>query len=289
MNWFDKLTPVLTTREMADLKAKVKAERAVKPIWPAGPEVFSVFQVCPYENTRVVILGQDPYPNQHAHGIAFSSKQSRMECPKSLANIFKEVYDELYINSGISYVDCFPSTDLTCWVKQGVLLMNTVLTAEQDKPDSHANLGWDFFTDKIMEMLNNHPNDLVFMLWGSRAKKFRDKITQERHLVLEAAHPSPLSAANGFFGCGHFTALNEFLKKKFYADLIRQINEIMPYSQLAEITGKYLQNRGIQITFEDMKQAAIYYGERFPGFVELLSPEISSKYVINFKTVSNGN
>lgn len=286
MNWFEKLTPILTTKEMADVRAKIKKERETKVIYPAGNEVFTVFQLCPYETTKVVILGQDPYPNEHAHGIAFSSRQARQNCPKSLANIFMEIQRELFPDQGL--IDCFPTTDLSCWVKQGVLLMNTVLTVEKDKPDSHTDIGWDFFTGKVMEELNNHPNDLVFLLWGAKARKFRDRITQERHLVLEAAHPSPLSASQGFFDCGHFIKVNEFLRDKFFKEPEDKINEIMPYSQIAEITGKYLQSKGIQTTFEDVKRAAVYYGIRFPKFLEQLAPEIAKVYSINFKTVTNG-
>lgn len=286
MNWFEKLTPILTTKEMSDVRAKIKTERQTKTIWPLGPDVFSVFQLCSYENTRVVILGQDPYPNNHAHGVAFSSKQDRQLCPKSLANIFNEIWKELYEHE--SFSDCFPSTDLTCWVDQGVLLMNTVLTVAENEPDSHSEIGWDFFTGKIIEMLNEHPNNLVFMLWGTKAKKFRDMITQPRHLILEAAHPSPMSANQGFFGCGHFVAANKFLRDQFFKEPEERLNEIMPYSQIAEITGKYLQSKGIETTFEDVKAAAIYYGIRFPKFLEQLAPEMATKYVINFRTVNHG-
>jgi len=283
MNWFEKIMPILTTKEMADMKAKVKEARSKVTIWPESKEVFNVFQICPYEQTRVVILGQDPYPNQHAHGIAFSSKQPFEHIPKSLANIFKEIHEELYPQE--PYESCFQSSDLTDWVKQGVLLMNTVLTVENNKPDSHANTGWEFFTEKVMQLLNDHPNNLVFLLWGSKAKAYRSYITNDRHLILEAAHPSPMSASTGFFGCGHFIKVNKFLKDEFFRPVEQMLEPELNSSKIAEITGKFLQNKGIVTNFEQVVSAAKYYGIRFPKFLEQLAPEITNNYQINFKTV----
>lgn len=175
-----------------------------KIIYPKPEDLFNALRYTSYQDTKVVIFGQDPYhnPNQ-AHGLCFSV-QKPTPAPPSLINIYKE------LNAEYGYP--IPNHgDLTSWASQGVLLLNTILTVEQNKPMSHANKGWEIFTNHIIELLNNHDTPIVFMLWGTPSKAKKKLITNPKHLILECAHPSPLSAYRGFFGCNHFKLANDFL------------------------------------------------------------------------------
>ena len=189
----------------AELIAFVKNEYAQTRIFPPGKLIFNAFNHCTVDNTKVVILGQDPYhgPGQ-AHGLCFSV-QPGVQPPPSLQNIFKELQSDLGI---------VPPKDgtLTKWAKQGVLMLNTTLTVRAGQANSHKNLGWTTFTDHVIEKLNDHEKPIVFLLWGGNARSKARLITAPQHLVLEAAHPSPLSAYNGFFGCHHFSMCNDYLK-----------------------------------------------------------------------------
>lgn len=177
-----------------------------KIIYPHGGEIFSAFDLTPFDQTKVVIIGQDPYhgPGQ-AHGLCFSVKPG-IKTPPSLVNIYKELKNDL---------DITPPTHgyLDDWAKQGVLLLNSVLTVEKGLAGSHRNKGWEIFTDKIIEVLNAEKENLVFILWGSPAQKKGAKIDEKKHLVLKSVHPSPLSAHRGFFGNKHFSQTNEYLLK----------------------------------------------------------------------------
>lgn len=179
-----------------------------KQIYPPQNEVFSAFMLTEFSDVKVVILGQDPYhgPNQ-AHGLAFSVKPP-VAPPPSLVNMYKELAQDI---TGFQ----IPQHGyLVSWAQQGVLLLNTVLTVEQGKAHSHANFGWETFTDKVIEQLNQHREHLVFLLWGSHAQKKGQFIDRNRHCVLTAPHPSPLSAHRGFLGCRHFSKANAYLKEK---------------------------------------------------------------------------
>lgn len=174
---------------------------------PNRNNVFKAFRKCDYSSTRLVIIAQDPYYNEGvANGLAFSTDQEK--APPSLKNIFKEIKTSIG-------EDNFNSNDLTSWTNQGVLLLNAALTTELGVAKAHSKLGWDLFTKRVLQELNNHPNDIVFMLWGNDAKKLKQYIINDRHLILEAAHPSPLSASRGFFGCNHFKLANDFIKEKY--------------------------------------------------------------------------
>ena len=185
-----------------------QAKAAGKIVYPPQSEIFSAFSLTEFEAVKVVILGQDPYhgPNQ-AHGLAFSVKPP-VAPPPSLVNIYKELAQDIP-NFQIPHHGY-----LVDWAKQGVLLLNTVLTVEQGQAHSHANFGWETFTDKVIEQLNLHRENLVFLLWGSHAQKKGQFIDQNRHFVLRAPHPSPLSAHRGFFGCHHFSQANHYLESK---------------------------------------------------------------------------
>ena len=185
----------------------VKEEYKNNTIYPPGKEIFRAFDECSFENTKVVIIGQDPYhgPGQ-ANGLCFSVRQG-IPMPPSLINIFKEICDDL----GKS----FPSDgDLSRWAKQGVLLLNATLTVRANMAGSHQNKGWEEFTDSVIRLLSAGKENLVFMLWGAYAQKKGQIIDRNRHLVLESAHPSPLAANKGFFGNRHFSQANNYLRIK---------------------------------------------------------------------------
>ncbi|HOD61641.1 MAG TPA: uracil-DNA glycosylase [Bacilli bacterium] len=180
-------------------------EYRTKVIYPSMYDIFKALILTDYEDVKVVILGQDPYhgPGQ-AHGLCFSVPEG-ISLPPSLQNIYKEIENDLQIKMN-------PSGDLTCWAKEGVLLLNTVLTVRANQANSHHGKGWELFTDKIIELLNAREKPIVFILWGNNAKAKIEKIDNPHHLVLTAPHPSPLSAYYGFFGCRHFSKTNNFLK-----------------------------------------------------------------------------
>ena len=188
------------------LAAFIHDEYETKNIYPPKVQVFSAFENCDYENIKVVILGQDPYHQRgQAHGMCFSVNPG-VKIPPSLVNIFKELENEY---------GCFMPDNgyLMPWAKQGVFLLNTVLTVEDSRPRSHAGKGWEIFTDHAIARINEKEDHVVFMLWGKDARSKAGMINRSRHLVLEAPHPSPLSAYYGFFGCGHFASADRFLKE----------------------------------------------------------------------------
>lgn len=191
-----------------NLKQFLVDEYATKRIYPPKRLILNAFDNTSYDEVNVVILGQDPYynPNQ-AMGMSFSVPQGVVP-PRSLENMFKEIEQDTGRKSEIV------GGDLTPWAKQGVLLLNTALTVEGGKPNSHQGKGWETFTDEVIRYLNERKRPMVFLLWGRNAYAKKQLITNSQHLVLTAAHPSPLSAHNGFFGCKHFTKANEFLKQQ---------------------------------------------------------------------------
>lgn len=186
------------------LRAILAKEYREQTIYPDMYDIFNALRYTPYEKVKAVIIGQDPYhgPGQ-AHGLCFSVKKG-VKPPPSLQNIFKELHDDLGCE--------IPSHgELTDWTRQGVMLMNTVLTVRRGQPNSHKGLGWEIFTDHVIELLNAREKPIVFLLWGANAGAKAALLTGPHHLVLRAAHPSPYSAHNGFFGCRHFSAANRFL------------------------------------------------------------------------------
>jgi uracil-DNA glycosylase len=176
-----------------------------KIIYPPGDEIFSSFNETPFKKVKVVIIGQDPYhgPDQ-AHGMSFSVKPG-IKSPPSLVNIYKEIESDL----GITRPD---HGFLLDWAKQGVLLLNAVLTVERSMPASHRGKGWEIFTDRVIEILNAKRENLVFLLWGAFAQSKASMLDEDRHLILKAPHPSPFSAHKGFLGCKHFSKANKYLK-----------------------------------------------------------------------------
>jgi uracil-DNA glycosylase len=188
---------MLSKKELFSLLRKVSVEYKNGVVYPPKKQIFRAFT---YDKIKIVILGQDPYHEKNqANGLAFSVND-RVKIPPSLRNIFKEL--NISPKNG----------DLTKWAEQGVLLLNTALTVREGQADSHKKL-WEKFTVSVIEELNEYETPLVFMLWGNNAKSYEKYITDKKHLILTAAHPSPLSASRGFFGCNHFSVANEFLKK----------------------------------------------------------------------------
>lgn len=198
---------------------KVEREYATHKIYPAENKIFSAFKLTPFKDVKVVIIGQDPYHGEgQAHGLCFSVMPG-IQTPPSLVNIFKEIADDIG-----GYVP--DNGYLVPWAKQGVLLLNSVLTVREGQPNSHRPLGWEEFTDAVIKSLNKKDNKIVFLLWGNNAKQKASLIDQDKHFVLTASHPSPLSAYNGFFGCKHFSKTNELLEKSGQKAINWQIENI---------------------------------------------------------------
>ena len=182
----------------------VKNEYKNKTIFPPYENVFDALRFTDYNNVKVVILGQDPYHGLgEAHGLSFSVKEN-VKMPPSLQNIFKELYSDLGIKR--------TKSDLTDWAKEGVLLLNSIMTVEKDKPLSHKNKGWEIFTDTIISKLNEREEPVIFLLWGNFARSKKELITNKSHKIIESVHPSPLSASRGFFGSKPFSKINNYLK-----------------------------------------------------------------------------
>lgn len=197
-----------------NLKNFLLQEYATRTVYPPKSLILNAFDQTPYDKVKVVILGQDPYYNPgQAMGMSFSVNKG-VAVPKSLQNMFKEIADDIGRPSAIE------GGDLTPWARQGVLLLNTVLTVVAGQPNSHKGMGWETFTDAVIKKLNSRNTPTVFLLWGRNALDKRALITNPTHLVLTAAHPSPLSAFNGFFGCRHFSKTNEFLRKNGLEEIV---------------------------------------------------------------------
>jgi len=209
-SWKAALAGEFEAPYMQSLRAfLLEQKRARRVIYPPSDHIFAALDLCPLDRTKVVIIGQDPYhgPNQ-AHGLCFSV-QPGVDQPPSLINIFKEINDDLGGPANRLGAD---KGCLEPWARQGVLLLNAVLTVERGRAGSHQGRGWEAFTDSVVDVLNRERQHLVFMLWGSYAQKKGAGIDRNRHLVLTAPHPSPLSAHRGFFGCRHFSKANAYLE-----------------------------------------------------------------------------
>ena len=213
-SWKQKLAAEFEKPYFAELTAFVKKEYAGDRIYPPPKNIFRAFDLCPFENVKVVILGQDPYHGaRQANGLAFAVDE-HVPIPPSLNNIFKEIQNDVGGDRAKSEEVLRPagrSGDLSRWAEQGVLLLNATLTVRAHSAGSHQEKGWEQFTDAAIRALSDCREHLVFMLWGNYAKQKGAHIDRNKHLVLEAPHPSPFSAANGFFGCKHFSKANEYL------------------------------------------------------------------------------
>ena len=203
MMWNQIIKKEKSKEYFSDLALFLDEEYSNKTIYPKREDLFKAFECCPFEEVKLVIIGQDPYhgPNQ-ANGLSFSVHRDTA-LPPSLKNMFKELEDDLGIKR--------KNGDLEGWARQGVLMLNKILSVEQKKPDSHATSGWNTFTDNIIESLNNHPDTIIYLLWGNHARKLKKNISS-RHIIIEGVHPSPLSSYRGFFGSKPYSKINETLK-----------------------------------------------------------------------------
>lgn len=215
MSWDEIILSFVSSLEGEALKTKVSERRKANKVYPDAKDIFKAFRITPIEDTVIVILGLDPYINDnHAHGLAFSSKQSKQ--PDSLKVIFKELRRDLYHHlNDAQWKRFFPHNDLTPWAKKGILLLNRYYTVDEGKPKSHKDFGWDWFNKHVFEQLNNYSKPIVFMFWGNESKEFAQYVTNPIHLVLEGAHPdydvnNPDNPK--FHGCGHFKQAVDFIK-----------------------------------------------------------------------------
>lgn len=218
-DWLKPLESEFRKPYYRELYSFVKDEYSKRIVYPPSDEIFSALHLTPLKDVKVVLLGQDPYHNEgQAHGLSFSVRPGQ-DIPPSLVNIYQELHDDLgcYIpNNGF----------LESWAKQGVLLLNTVLTVRAHAANSHQGKGWEHFTDAIIEAVETQDRPIVYLLWGRPAQSKIPMITNPKHLILKAPHPSPLSAYRGFFGCRHFSQTNEFLERNGVTPINWQIENI---------------------------------------------------------------
>ncbi len=211
-DWDQILKEEFSQEYYLTLRKFLKKEYSTKRIFPDMYDIFNAFKYTSYKDVRIVIIGQDPYHGfGQAHGLCFSVKKG-VEPPPSLKNIYKEIDNELHIgipNHG----------ELSKWAAQGVLLLNTVLTVREGQANSHRGMGWEIFTDHVIEKLNARNTPIIFLLWGANARSKKALINNPIHKILECAHPSPLSAYNGFFGCGHFAKANQILRENGFNEI----------------------------------------------------------------------
>ena len=205
-DWLPALQEEFRKPYYKQLFSFVKQEYDTQVIYPPADDIFNAFHFTPLNEVKVLILGQDPYHNEHqAHGLSFSVLPEQTEIPPSLQNIYQELHDDL---------GCYRPNNgyLEKWARQGVLMLNTVLTVRAHQANSHQGKGWEHFTDAVIQAINAQDRPIVYMLWGRPAQSKIPMLTNPKHLILKAPHPSPLSAYRGFFGCKHFSQANQFLQ-----------------------------------------------------------------------------
>ncbi len=219
-SWKNILMEEFNQPYFSDLRDFLVEEKKNNVVFPPGPQIFNAFNKTPWDYVRVVIIGQDPYHGKgQAHGLCFSVPEG-IKPPPSLVNIFKEIRDDLG-------VDIPGHGNLEYWAMQGVFLLNATLTVRANQAGSHQGKGWETFTDAVIKKLSGEKENLVFLLWGRFAQDKRSLIDPARHLILEAAHPSPFSARNGFFGCKHFSKTNQFLEDHNFKAIDWRIPDVM--------------------------------------------------------------
>lgn len=219
-DWLDSVKSEFAEPYYKDLYNFVREEYSTREIYPPADDIFNAFHFTPLSKVKVLILGQDPYHNvNQAHGLSFSVPPSQKEIPPSLQNIYKELQSDC---------GCYIPDNgyLKKWADQGVLLLNTVLTVRAHQANSHQGMGWEQFTDAVIQAVNAQDRPIVYMLWGNPAQRKIPMLTNPKHLILTAPHPSPLSAYRGFFGCQHFSKANEFLKANGLEPIDWQIENI---------------------------------------------------------------
>lgn len=219
-DWLEAIRPEFSKPYYKELFEFVKGEYSRVTLYPPADDIFNAFHFTPLSQVKVLILGQDPYHNVHqAHGLSFSVPSDQPDIPPSLKNIYKELQEDLGCripNNGY----------LKKWADQGVLLLNTVLTVQAHQANSHQGRGWEKFTDAVIQAVNAQERPIVYLLWGKPAQSKIPMLTNPKHLILKAPHPSPLSAHRGFFGCRHFSQANEFLQKNGVEPIDWQIEDV---------------------------------------------------------------
>ena len=217
-DWKEPLAPLFEDEKYKQLRSFLIEEYKTRVIYPDMHDLYNCFRFTPFKDLRVVLLGQDPYHNiGQAHGLCFSV-QDGVPNPPSLENIFKELKSDLGYEKP-------KNGNLTKWAKEGVLLLNTSLSVREHQANSHSKCGWAWFTDNVIKLISEKKENVVFILWGGNARSKKSLIEQNKHLILECAHPSPLSAYNGFFGCKHFSKTNEYLQSKGITPIDWNLNE----------------------------------------------------------------
>lgn len=218
-SWKKRLENEFSQQYFINLASFVKKEKLSYIIYPPGPMIFAALDACSFENTKVVILGQDPYHGlNQAHGLCFSVQEG-IEVPPSLQNIYKEIQRDLGINPP-------KSGNLSKWANQGVLLLNATLTVRANQAGSHQKQGWERFTDSIIKRISDEKENVVFLLWGNYARSKAKLINSAKHLILESSHPSPLSVYRGFLGCGHFSKTNLYLQQNKLTPINWDLNQL---------------------------------------------------------------
>lgn len=217
-DWDEVLAPLFSDERYLKIREFLKKEYAERTIYPDMYDLYNCFRYTSFASCRVVLLGQDPYhePGQ-AHGLCFSVKEG-VKNPPSLENIFKELHDDIGMQKP-------KNGTLTKWAKEGVLLLNTSLTVREHLANSHSKCGWSWFTDSVIQIISEKKQHVVFILWGGNARSKKPLIDKKKHLILECAHPSPLSAYNGFFGCRHFSKTNAYLTANGLAPIDWDLND----------------------------------------------------------------
>lgn len=219
-DWLDAIKPEFAKPYYRDLYEFVKSEYSRVVVYPPADDIFNAFHFTPLSKVKVLILGQDPYHEEHqAHGLSFSVLPDQKDIPPSLQNIYKELSED---------VGCkIPNNGyLKEWADQGVLMLNTVLTVRAHQANSHQGKGWEQFTDAVIQAVNKQDRPIVYMLWGKQAQSKIPMLTNPKHLILKAPHPSPLSAYRGFFGCKHFSKANKFLEENGVELINWQISDV---------------------------------------------------------------
>lgn len=210
--WSKHIEDEMAKPYFTKLREYIKSQQAIKQVYPDNNLIFNAFEQCPYHDLKVVILGSEPDNNGSAHGLAWST--IKQEIPDSLFNIFREIRKDVFPEFENKDMVIHKSGNLTSWANQGVLLLNQILTSEKGVKDAHKNKGWEVFCENTIKAINEHPNKIVFMLWGKGAVEY-SRLIGSKHLVLEASHPSSYTAQQGFFGCRHFSESGKFILKEY--------------------------------------------------------------------------
>jgi uracil-DNA glycosylase len=280
--WMNIINPFLKSDAMQDLKSKLKSERNKYIILPPGDKTFEAFKLCPYEKTRVVIIGQDPYPDRkHAHGLGFSSLSE--ERPASLQNLFIEAYRNLYYKQ--EFDDCFKSNNLLCWAEQGVLLINSCLTVREGEPGSHNDIGWEEFMKFILNKIDNHPNNPIIVFMGKKAQSLYKYISPyPKTYSMFVGHPSPLNARKYFIGCGMFQYIQDELIRRYFQNLNPMLGNEDVLKTLTVTLKSFTDKMGLNIKINNIEANTKMYLEGLAPYVLEAYPEITKNYIINWRT-----